>query len=455
MGTVILIITLFFSSQVFSLVPENIFQNDLKIIELLGNKIRVAKNNKDIPFSISEVDAILKDPKKLLHDDFKIKKYFSKDVKFWFYIYTVFHSHHVVVHDKENLGLIYDVIEYEELRKSDLSKYTKFALQSRLTDERIKTIRKDFIHLRKNKAKTSNQKKIIQALKKIGFRIPKSSRKRKELFKGLSKNLRTQTGQKDSIQNGINAFEKYKETFFEWLDYFQLPKELVWISFLESSFNVKAESKVGATGVWQFMRRIGRYFMPYDKRQDGRLSPVMSTLAAFHLLHQNKKILKRWDLAIPAYNSGTKHLVKARRKLKKKRPSLEEILEKYDHPHMGFASKNFYSEFLALSHAMAYRDVFYNLKNLKKSKKKVKVFLTKCSIKIKEFNRKVLKKTPHTAEMNKHLKSKNYRYKRGTIIFSDINLTSKKYLKLTMKQIRRKYPKNYNEYLKGHSCSTK
>ncbi|MFT6068720.1 MAG: membrane-bound lytic murein transglycosylase D [Bacteriovoracaceae bacterium] len=455
MGRIVILISLFYSSLTFSLVPENIFQNDLEIIELLGNKINVAKNNSAIPFSIKEVDAILSDPKSLVYKDFKINDYFYKDVKFWFYIYTVFHSHHVVMHDKENLSLIYDVIEYEELKNSNLSEYTKFALQSRLTDERIKTIRKDFVHLRKNKAKTNNQKKIIAALEKVGFKIPPPSRKRTKLFKGLAKNLRTQTGQKDSIQNGIESFEIYKETFFEWLDYFKLPKELIWISFLESSFNVKAKSKVGATGVWQFMRRIGKYFMPYNKRKDGRLSPVMSTLAAFHLLHQNKKILKGWDLAIPAYNSGTKHLIKARRKLKKKRPSLEEILEKYDHPHMGFASKNFYSEFLALTHAMAYRELFYNVKNLKTSKRKINVFLTKCKIKVKDFNRKVVKRTPHTRDMNKHLKNKKHWYKRGTILFSDINLTSKKYLKLTMKQLRRKYPKNYKDYLKGHSCSTK
>lgn len=455
MGKVVLVITLFFSAQVFSLVPENIFQNDLEIIELLGNKIRVAKHNKDIPFSIEKVDAILADPKSLVREDFKIKEYFYKDVKFWFYIYTVFHSHHVVIHDKENLGLIYDVIEYEELRKSDLSDYTKFALQARLTSERIKTIRKDFVYLQKRNPKTNNQKKIVQALEKVGFKIPRPSKKRRRLFKGLADNLRTQTGQKDSIQNGINAFEKYKDTFYEWLDYFELPRELVWISFLESSFNVKAKSKVGATGVWQFMRRIGKHFMPYSKYKDGRLSPVMSTLAAFHLLHQNKKILKGWDLAIPAYNSGTKHLVKARRKLKMKKPSLEEVLEKYDHPHMGFASKNFYSEFLALSHAMAYRDLFYNTKGLVNPKKKISVFLAKCSIKIKEFNRKVKKKTPHTFEMNKHLRSKKHRYKRGAILFSDINLTPRKYLKLTMKQLRRKFPRNYKDYLKGHSCSTK
>jgi membrane-bound lytic murein transglycosylase D len=455
MGRVILIITIFYSTLAFSLVPENIFQNDLEIVELLGNKIRVAKHNRDIPFSIKKVDAILSDPKSLIPNDFKIKEYFYKDVKFWFYIYTVFHSHHVVIHDKENLGLIYDVIEYEELRKSNLNEYTKFALQSRLTEERIKTIRKDFVYLRKNKAKTNNQKKIIAALKKVGFRVPKPSKRRTRLFNGLADNLRTQTGQKDSIQNGIYAFEKYKSTFFEWLDYFELPRELVWISFLESSFNVKAESKVGATGVWQFMRRIGKHFMPYNKYKDGRLSPVMSTLAAFHLLHQNKKILKRWDLAIPAYNSGTKHLVKARRKLKKKRPSLEEILEKYDHPHMGFASKNFYSEFLALSHAMAYGDLFYDSKKLGSNKRKVNVFLTKCKVKIKEFNRKVRKMTPHTKEMNKHLKSSKYRYNAGTILFSDINLTPKKYLKLSMKQLRRKFPRNYRDYLKGYSCSTK
>ena len=455
MGRLVFLISIFISSSCFSLVPSNIFQNDLEIIELLGNKIHVAKNSEDIPFGLKHVDAILDDPKNKVNKLFKIKPYFKKDVKFWFYMYTVFSSHHVVLHDKENLGLIYDVIEFKELKNSKLSHYTKFALQIRLAKERVKNIKKDFFYLRKNKAKTSTQKKIINALKKVGFKIPRPSRKRTKLFKGLSNNLRAQTGQKNYIQSGVNNFAKYALTFTAWLDYFDLPRELMWISFLESSFNTKARSKVGATGTWQFMRRIGKYFMPYNSYKDGRLSPVMSTLAAFHLLHQNKKILKRWDLAIPAYNSGTKHLLWARRKLKMPKPSLEMVLKNYNHPHMGFASKNFYSEFLALSHALAYKDKFYNLSKLSRKYKKINVFLAKCNFKRNWFISRLKKSSPSTKEFNLHLKSKRRQYKPGTILFSDANLSKKRYLKLTNKQLRRKYPKNYRKYLKGHSCSTK
>lgn len=456
MGRIILIFIFFISFRASALVPENIFQNDLEIIELLGNKVRVAKENKDIPFSIEKIDRYLKDPDNKVNKLFKIDPYFYKDVKFWFYIYTVFHSHHVVLHDKENLSLIYDVLEFNEIKNSKaLNVYTRFALQKRLTKERVRQLKKDFIYLQKKKPKNNSQRKIISALKKVGFRIPKPSSKRVKLFSNLGNNLRTQTGQKDSIQNGIYNFAPYSKTFMSWLKYFNLPKELMWISFLESSFNTRARSKVGATGVWQFMRRIGRYFMPYNSTKDGRLSPVMSTLAAFHLLHQNKKILKRWDLAIPAYNSGTKHIIKARRRLKMAKPSLKKILSSYDHPHLGFASKNFYSEFLALSHAQAYKEVFYDIKRDVKNYKTINAYITKCSLSRSWLVSRLKKSSPLTKEFNSHLKSKKRSYKPGTVIFSDINLSKKRYIKLTLEQLRRRYPRNFYKLLKNQSCSTK
>lgn len=455
MGRISLIISILFSLNAFSLTPENIFQNDVEIIELLGNKIEVSKHIDDIPFGVEKVDKFLNDPENRVNKLFKVTPYFSKDVKFWFYIYTVFSSHHVVIHDKENLGLIYDVLEFDELKNSDLSSYTKFALKGRLVDAKIKLLKKDFGFLKKNYPKTKYQKKIEIALKKVKFKIPKRGKKRVRFYTNLLKNLRTQTGQKDFIQGAINNYHKYSTTFDEWLNHFNLPKELLWISFIESSFNVRAKSKVGATGVWQFMRRIGRYFMPYAKSQDGRLNPAMSTLAAFHLLAQNKKILKRWDLAIPAYNSGTKHLIKARRKLKMKAPSLEQVLKSYDHPHLGFASRAFYSEFIALSHAQAYREHFYKLDKLKKKPKKINVFLSKCKISRKWFVNALKKREPHIKEYNSHLRYKNFKYPKGTLLFSSTNLTKKRYVKLNLKQLRRNYPKNLKKFIKGHSCSTK
>ncbi|MBK23848.1 MAG: hypothetical protein CME70_07575 [Halobacteriovorax sp.] len=446
---------LFLTNCSFALTPENIFQNDLEMIELLGNKIRLSENKKAVNFGSKRITEFLKDPENRVNDLFEVTPYFKKDITFWFHIYTVFSSHHIVLHDKENLGLVYDVIEFDELKSSKLNNYTKYALQRRLTKERIKLVKKDFVYLQKNRAKSVTQKKIVNALKKVGFKIPKPSKKRRQLFKNLANNLRSQTGQKDKIQNGIDRYAPYSKTFEKWLMDFNLPKELMWISFIESSFNTKARSKVGATGTWQFMKRIGKYFMPYSKYKDGRLNPAMSTLAAFHLLHQNKKILKRWDLAIPAYNSGTKHIIKARRKLKLKAPKLEQVLSSYDHPHLGFASNAFYSEFVALSHAQAYREHFYDLKKFKKKYKEINVFVTKCSITKSWFTKQLKRKEPYIYEYNSHLKYKKRKYKKGTIVFSTTNLTKKRYLKLTPKQLRRKYPKNYKQYVKGQSCSTK
>lgn len=398
----------------------------------------------------------LSDPKNRVSEVFNIPNYFKKDVRFWFDIYTKHSSEHIVLHDKENLSLIYDVIEFEELNNNTtLNKFTRFALKKRLSKARFKEFKKNFLYLQTNKARSKEQHKIIKALKKNKFTIPKISKKRIKLFKNLSKNLRSQTGQKDSIQSGINNFAPYSKTFMSWVKHFNLPHELIWISFLESSFNVKAKSKVGATGVWQFMRRIGKYFMKYNSREDGRLSPVMSTLGAFHLLHQNKKILRRWDLAIPAYNSGTKHLIKARRQLKEYAPSLEKVLSSYDHPHLGFASKHFYSGFLAISHALAYKEDFYDLSAAKKKYPVLNVYLSKCKINKKWFTSRLKKMSPRILEFNSHLKSNRINYPRGTILFSDIKLTKRRYLKLSLKQLRKKYPKNYNKYLKGHSCSTK
>ncbi len=444
-----------YSSSLVALTPENIFQNDLAMIELLGKKILKSENQKAINFGSKRITDYLKDPDNRVNKLFHVTPYFKKDVTFWFHIYTVFSSHHIVLHDKENLALVYDVVEFDELKSSKLNNYTKYALQLRLTKERVKLVKKDFIYLQKNRAKSETQKKIVNALKKVGFNIPKSSKKRVRFFKNLSSNLRSQTGQKDKIQNGMDRYAPYAPTFKKWLKDFDLPKELMWISFIESSFNTKARSKVGATGTWQFMKRIGKYFMPYSRYKDGRLSPAMSTLAAFHLLHQNKKILKRWDLAIPAYNSGTKHIIRARRKLKLKAPSLEQVLTSYDHPHLGFASNAFYAEFVALSHAQAYKEKFYNLEKSKKKYKEIYVFVTKCSLTKDWFTKQLKRKEPLISEYNSHLKRKKKKYHKGTVLFSTTDLTKRRYVKLTHKQLRRKYPKNYHLFANGQSCSTK
>ncbi len=291
-------------------------------------------------------------------------------------------------------------------------------------------------------------------LKKMTYR-----RKRRKFFTKLVDNLRTQTGQRNLIYQGVNRALPYFDFLEDKIKLFGLPKELIAISFLESSFNIKAHSKVSAVGIWQFMPFIGNLFMPRSsKNVDYRRNPIISSLAAFHLLKENKLILRRWDLAVPAYNSGPKHLKKAIKKFSKhkdkKNIGLEYILKNYEHPHIGFASKNFYSEFLALTRVLAYKSKIYPLKGLKNNQnfKNVDIYVSKCRIKPIKIFKALKENSPQITDLNYHFLNPHKVYSRGHLIVSDLSLTSRKYYKLSDKQIKSVFPKKYKKFIKSKSC---
>jgi len=117
------------------------------------------------------------------------------------------------------------------------------------------------------------------------------------------------------------------------------------LPFVESLFNYKAYSKVGAAGIWQFTHRTGRRFLKIDYTIDERFDPFESTQAAARLLKENYEDLGNWPLAITAYNHGINGMKRAVATLKTK--DLGTIFLNYQSPSFKFASKNFYSEFIA------------------------------------------------------------------------------------------------------------
>jgi len=459
---IVLLFLLSFNS--IALTPENIFQDDNILLQkiLLGQKANSFTLGDDLP--TDKYRFFSKDPENKIGKTFEIPKYFNDPVNFWFKIYTVYDSSKVVLHDKSNLKIIFDVLDYSDLRSSELNYHTKMVLQSKLTTDKVKKLKAVFKKLSKNQNRSVEAKSILKSLKKAGIKVPRNKKKRRAFFNNMAGNLRAQTGQRDKILSGLFNIEPYQYEIDEYFNLMKLPKELLAIPFLESSFNTKARSKVGATGVWQFMRRIGRAFMPVSKKIDGRLNPLLSTISALHLLKQNKQVLKHWDLAIPAYNSGTRHLLKAKRRLQKRmsRVRLQDVLQSYKHPHLGFASKNFYAEFLALVHTLAYKEAIYpelSAKKIAKSKfnsEKINVYLTKCSIVPKTFFRLMKKYSPEVKLLNQHFKKKysKKKFPRGTIVFSDYPLNKKKYYKVNQREIRRIFPKKWSKLIKKRKCGT-
>jgi membrane-bound lytic murein transglycosylase D len=114
---------------------------------------------------------------------------------------------------------------------------------------------------------------------------------------------------------------------------------------VESSFNPAAYSKVGAAGLWQFMRSTGRRYLHIDNTVDDRLDPFRSTQAAAQLLAYNYHLLGTWPLALTAYNHGAEGVRRAKETLGT--DDIVTIVRNYKGRTFGFASRNFYVSFLA------------------------------------------------------------------------------------------------------------
>ncbi len=124
-----------------------------------------------------------------------------------------------------------------------------------------------------------------------------------------------------------------------------LPQELASLPHVESSFNPGAYSKVGAAGLWQFMPGTGKRFLRIDRAVDERYDPWRSSEAAAALLRENYRITGAWPLAVTAYNHGAGGMIRAVNQVGTKDISV--IIDRYQSESFGFASRNFYSEFLA------------------------------------------------------------------------------------------------------------
>lgn len=172
------------------------------------------------------------------------------------------------------------------------------------------------------------------------------------------KSVRLQMGLKDRMQKAIFESGHYLPMMEEIFKKKGLPIELTRLVFVESSFNIYAQSKVGASGLWQIMPRLGRQFKYLDNKQDMRNHPRSATLLAAKILKQNYQILKSWPLAVTSYNFGVGSMLKVQKKLKTTDDKI--IFNSPDlKKHIGFASRNFYATFLAALHVESHANIYF------------------------------------------------------------------------------------------------
>ncbi|WP_411029386.1 LysM peptidoglycan-binding domain-containing protein [Spongiimicrobium sp. 3-5] len=117
------------------------------------------------------------------------------------------------------------------------------------------------------------------------------------------------------MERMLTVSQFYFPMFEQELDNYDIPLEIKYLAIVESALNPRARSRVGATGLWQFMYATGKmYKLDVSSYVDERRDPIASTKAACRYLSKLYEIFGDWDLALAAYNSGPGNVNKAIRR---------------------------------------------------------------------------------------------------------------------------------------------
>ena len=152
-----------------------------------------------------------------------------------------------------------------------------------------------------------------------------------------------------SVSYMLGASNFYMPIFEQALETYQLPLELKYLPVIESALNPTAVSRVGATGLWQFMLTTGKmYGLNVNTLVDERRDPIKSSYAAARYLKDLYKVFGDWNLVIAAYNCGPENINKAI-----KRSNGEKDYWKI-YPYLPKETRGYVPAFIAANYIMTY-----------------------------------------------------------------------------------------------------
>lgn len=265
-------------------------------------------------------------------------------VEFWIAVFATYSRYQDVIHDTEHLDRVYSVLDFRDLPAQGVGAGQIDAMMRAQEDAEKARVRAMLYKLQEDPdpATLTAEELRLQGL------FANDPSPTKYLDAAASDRIRGQRGLRERFAEGVaigHAYFPYMEEIFRRNG---VPVEITRLPLVESTFNMKAYSKVGAAGVWQFMPGTARNFMRVDDVVDERLDPLVATSAAATFMRQNYDKLGTWPLAIKAYNHGPAGMARAVRDTGT--TDIATIIRDYKGPAFKFASRNFYPEFLAALH---------------------------------------------------------------------------------------------------------
>jgi membrane-bound lytic murein transglycosylase D len=254
------------------------------------------------------------------------------ETRFWKDIFTKYGDDSFVLHDPEDLSLVYKTISYSP-DESD------FRREQRLTAARYEV---------------ENALRSLAGNMAAGRELTVQEKKLRQLFgasaspqhvKLCASRIRAQRGIANRFYQGLQRSTAYLPAIKKIFRDKGLPEGLAYLPHVESSFNLTARSKAGAAGMWQFMKPTAKTLsLKMNAIIDERYDPLVASEAAASLLKMNYDELGDWGLALTAYNYGLGGMAVA---VEHCGGNYMNVRRKYQHPRFQFASKNFYPEFIA------------------------------------------------------------------------------------------------------------
>ena len=167
-----------------------------------------------------------------------------------------------------------------------------------------------------NKDVTIDQELPTELLKQRLLIMNQKSPFEIEYNQGLENIIKSFLKNRKKSFSRLMALSEYYFPIFE--DAFakqNVPLEIKYLAVVESALNPKAVSKMGATGIWQFMYGTGKqYDLKIDSYIDERSDPLKSTLAASEYMTKMFNVFGDWELVLASYNSGPGNVTKAIRR---------------------------------------------------------------------------------------------------------------------------------------------